>query len=231
MFERFTDRARKMMAYANEEAQRWNHEYIGTEHMLIGLIKEGSGVGANVLKNLGVELPKVRTEVEKLVKKGSKSNQVAKLPQMPAAKRAIEYALEESRNLSHNYVGTEHMLLGLLRESDSVAGQVLTNLGLKIERVREEVLNLLPVALEPVALGPSRRPDRADAKSSEECCKDDVAGKLMLELVRELERRRHEAVTKREYEIATEYRDLALGLRTLLDRLASILGRQEPPPG
>ncbi|HQY87986.1 MAG TPA: ATP-dependent Clp protease ATP-binding subunit [Tepidisphaeraceae bacterium] len=143
MFERFTDRARKVMALANQEAQRFNHEYIGTEHILLGLVKEGSGVGANVLKNLDVDLRKVRLEVEKLVKSGPEMVTMGKLPQTPRAKKVIEYAIEEARNLNHNYVGTEHLLLGLLREHDGVAAQVLMNLGLKLEDVREEVLNLL----------------------------------------------------------------------------------------
>jgi ATP-dependent Clp protease ATP-binding subunit ClpC len=143
MFERFTDRARKVMALANQEAQRFNHEYIGTEHILLGLVKEGSGVGANVLKNLEVDLRKVRLEVEKLVKSGPDMVTMGKLPQTPRAKKVIEYAIEEARNLNHNYVGTEHLLLGLLREHDGVAAQVLMNLSLKLEDVREEVLNLL----------------------------------------------------------------------------------------
>ncbi len=143
MFERFTDRARKVMALANQEAQRFNHEYIGTEHILLGLVKEGSGVGANVLKNLDIDLRKVRLEVEKLVKSGPETVTMGKLPQTPRAKKVIEYAIEEARNLNHNYVGTEHLLLGLLREQDGVAAQVLMNLNLKLEDVREEVLNLL----------------------------------------------------------------------------------------
>ena len=148
MFERFTDRARKVMALANQEAQRFNHEYIGTEHILLGLVKEGSGVGANVLKNLDVDLRKVRVEVEKLVKSGPEMVTMGKLPQTPRAKKVIEYAIEEARNLNHNYVGTEHLLLGLLREHDGVAAQVLMNLGLKLEEVREEVLNLLGAGVE-----------------------------------------------------------------------------------
>jgi ATP-dependent Clp protease ATP-binding subunit ClpC len=143
MFERFTDRARKVMALANQEAQRLNHEYIGTEHILLGLVKEGSGVGANVLRNLDVDLRKVRLEVEKLVRAGPEMVTMGRLPQTPRAKKVIEYAIEEARNLNHNYVGTEHLLLGLLREHDGVAAQVLMNLNLKLEEVREEVLNLL----------------------------------------------------------------------------------------
>ena len=143
MYERFTDRARKVMQLANQEAQRFNHEYIGTEHILLGLVKEGSGVAANVLKNLDIDLRKIRLEVEKIVQAGPDMVTMGKLPQTPRAKKVIEYAIEEARNLNHNYVGTEHLLLGLLREQEGVAAQVLLNLGLKLEDVREEVLNLL----------------------------------------------------------------------------------------
>src|SRR5574337_208376 len=148
MYERFTDRARKVMQLANQEAQRFNHEYIGTEHVLLGLIKEGSGVPANVLNNLDVDLRKIRLEVEKLVQSGPDMVTMGKLPQTPRAKKVIEYSMEEARNLNHNYVGTEHILLGLLREQEGVAAQVLMNLGLKLEDVREEVLNLLGHGME-----------------------------------------------------------------------------------
>lgn len=148
MYERFTDRARKVMQLANQEAQRFNHEYIGTEHMLLGLVKEGTGVAANVLKNLDVDLRKIRLEVEKLVQSGPEMITMGKLPQTPRAKKVIEYSMEEARNLNHNFVGTEHILLGLLREQEGVAAQVLMNLGLKLDEVREEVLNLLGNGLE-----------------------------------------------------------------------------------
>jgi ATP-dependent Clp protease ATP-binding subunit ClpC len=143
MYERFTDRARKVMQLANQEAQRFNHEYIGTEHILLGLIKEGSGVAANVLKNLDIDLRKIRLEVEKIVQSGPDMVTMGKLPQTPRAKKVIEYAIEETRLLGHNYVGTEHMLIGLVREEEGVAAQVLMNLGLRLEYIREEVLNLL----------------------------------------------------------------------------------------
>ena len=165
MFERFTDRARKVMALANQEAQRFNHEYIGTEHILLGLVKEGSGVGATVLKNLDIDLRKVRLEVEKLVKSGPDMVTMGKLPQTPRAKKVIEYAIEEARNLGHNYVGTEHLLLGLLREKDGVAAQVLMNLGLKLEEVREEVLNLLGAGVESEGGAPGEPKGESKAKS------------------------------------------------------------------
>ena len=155
MFERFTDRARKVMALANQEAQRFNHEYIGTEHILLGLVKEGSGVGATVLKNLDVDIKKLRLEIEKQVKSGPDMVTMGKLPQTPRAKKVIEYAIEEARSLNHNYVGTEHILLGLLRESEGIAAQVLMELGLKLEDIRQEVLNLLGAGMDsgPAGLG------------------------------------------------------------------------------
>jgi len=136
------------MALANQEAQRFNHEYIGTEHILLGLVKEGQGVAANVLHNLQVDLKKIRLEVEKIVKSGPSMVTMGKLPQTPRAKKVIEFAIEEARNLGHNYVGTEHLLLGLLREHDGVAAQVLMNLGLKLDDVRNEVLNILGATTE-----------------------------------------------------------------------------------
>ena len=184
MFERFTDRARKVMALANQEAQRFNHEYIGTEHILLGLVKEGSGVGANVLKNLDVDLRKVRLEVEKLVKSGPEMVTMGKLPQTPRAKKVIEYAIEEARNLNHNYVGTEHLLLGLLREHDGVAAQVLMNLGLKLEEVREEVLNLLGAGVEnDEQTNPEGKGDKKGKKSQTPAL--DSFGRDLTELARE----------------------------------------------
>jgi hypothetical protein len=162
MYERFTDRARKVMQLANMEAQRFNHEYIGTEHILLGLVKEGGGTAATALKNLDVDLRKIRLEVEKIVQGGPDMVTMGKLPQTPRAKKVIEYAVEEARELRHNYVGTEHLLLGLLREQEGVAAQVLMNLGLKLEDVRAEILELLGPVQEtaPKTRRRARRPMR-----------------------------------------------------------------------
>jgi len=143
MFDRFTDRARKVMSFARQEAERFNHDYIGTEHVLLGLVKEGSGVAANVLENLDVDLEKVRLEVEKLVKPAPDVVTMGQLPFTPRAKKVLEFAIDEARALDHNYVGTEHLLLGLLREQEGLAAQVLMNLGLKLEDVRNEVMEFL----------------------------------------------------------------------------------------
>ncbi len=135
------------MGLARQEAQRLNHEYIGTEHILLGLVQEGSGVAANVLKNLDVDLKKVRQEVEKLVKTGPSMVTMGQLPFTPRAKKVLELALEEASNLGHNYIGTEHILLGLIKEQDGKAAKVLTNLNVQLDTVRSEILDFLGAEL------------------------------------------------------------------------------------
>lgn len=156
MYERFTDRARKVMALANQEAQRLNHKEIGSGDILLGLVKEGSGVGSTALKNLKVDLLKLRSEIEKRIKPSTDVMTMGKLLQTPAAKKVIEYTIEEARSLNHNYVGTEHVLLGLLRRQKTLDGEyrrttaqkILCASGLKTKDVREEVMNLLGVEKE-----------------------------------------------------------------------------------
>jgi ATP-dependent Clp protease ATP-binding subunit ClpC len=143
MYERFTDRARRVMQLANQEAQRFNQQYLGTEHVLLGLAKEGSGVAANVLKAQGIDLRALRVEVERLTPTVPDTVTMGKLPHSPRAKRVVELAMEEARALGHNYVGTEHLLLGLVRLSESGAGQALANLGMTPERVRAGVLEII----------------------------------------------------------------------------------------
>lgn len=171
MYERFTDRARKVLQLANQEAVRARHEYIGTEHILLGLAAEGSGVAANVFQGLGIDADKIRQEVRRIILDGQASITLGKRPQTPKAKRVFEYAIEEARALNHNYVGTEHLLLGLLREHDGVAGQVLLNLGLNLAKLREEVQNILgwnpPVAKPASPLG-SKSPDEEEKFDLEE---------------------------------------------------------------
>ncbi len=142
-YDKLTDKARKVMQLADQEAHRLQHEYIGTEHVLLGLIRDGSGVAANVLKNLDVDLQKVRIETEQLIQSGPEKVHLGNLPHTPRVKQVLRYAFEESAELKHDYVGTEHLLLGLLREGDGVAAHVLMNLGLKLPDVRAELLNIL----------------------------------------------------------------------------------------
>jgi ATP-dependent Clp protease ATP-binding subunit ClpC len=143
MFERFTDRARRVLALAREEAKKFNHQYIGTEHLLLGLIIEGSGVAAHVLEQMNVELDKVRHEIEKMVQSGPDTVIVGQPPLTPRTKKVLELAWDEARELQHNYIGTEHILLGLIRENEGIAAQVLLNLNLNLEDVRNKVMELL----------------------------------------------------------------------------------------
>ena len=153
MYERFTDRARKVMQLAQGEARRFNHEYIGTEHILLGLVKEGSGVAAHVLNNLDVDLRKIRLEVEKIVQAGPDMITLGKLPQTPRARAVIERAVQAAVDLQHSYVGTEHLLLGLIQDGESVAGAVLTMLGLDFSVIRDNILAILLHSGDPTETG------------------------------------------------------------------------------
>jgi len=158
MFNRFTERARKVILLAKEEAKRFNHDYIGTEHILLGLIREGEGVAAAVLENLGLDSEKIRLGVEKLVQPGPSTVISGDIPFTPKAKKVIELAMDEARSLGHNYIGTEHLLLGLIREGEGVASQVLVNLGLDLNKVRDEVMQLLGSATPGFDVGQTSKP-------------------------------------------------------------------------
>jgi ATP-dependent Clp protease ATP-binding subunit ClpC len=142
MFERFTDRARRVVVLAQEEARMFEHDYIGTEHLLLGLIHEGEGVAAKALRALDVDLDTLRREVEALVGRGQRP-QSGHIPFTPQAKKALELALRESVHLGHDYIGTEHLLLGLVREGDGPAAQVLQQRGIELDTVRQEVIRQL----------------------------------------------------------------------------------------
>ena len=141
-FDKFTDRARKVLTLAQEEAQRFNHNYIGTEHLLLGLVREGDGVAAKVLANMGVQLPKVRSAVEFIIGRGE-SMIMGEIGLTPRAKKVIELAVDEARRLNHHYIGTEHLLLGLVREGEGVAAGVLESLGVNLEKVRAQVMQVV----------------------------------------------------------------------------------------
>jgi ATP-dependent Clp protease ATP-binding subunit ClpC len=142
MFERFTDRARRVVVLAQEEARMLNHNYIGTEHILLGLIHEGEGVAAKALESLGISLDAVRQQVEEIIGQGQQAPS-GHIPFTPRAKKVLELSLREALQLHHNYIGTEHMLLGLIREGEGVAAQVLVRLGADLNRVRQQVIRLV----------------------------------------------------------------------------------------
>src|SRR6185437_14428733 len=140
----FTERVRKVLAMAREEAARLHHEYVGTEHILLGLIREGEGVAATVLQNLSVELDDIQQKIEETVKKGKAGQTTGPdLPYTSRAKKVLELAMAEARDLNHSYVGTEHLLLGLLREEKGIAAQVLTDAGVNLDAARAETLRIL----------------------------------------------------------------------------------------
>ena len=145
-FDKFTERARRVLTLAQEEAQRFNHNYIGTEHLLLGLVREGDGVAAKVLANLGVELNKVRSAVEFIIGRGDRAV-MGEIGLTPRAKKVIELAVDEARRLNHHYIGTEHLLLGLVREGEGIAAGVLESLGVNLERVRAETTRILSQSL------------------------------------------------------------------------------------
>jgi hypothetical protein len=142
MFERFTDRARRVVVLAQEEARMLNHKYIGTEHLLLGLIHEGQGVAAKALESLGIRLEAVRQQVEEIIGQGEQAPS-GHIPFTPRAKKVLELSLRESQQLDHDYIGTEHILLGLIREGEGVAAQVLVRLGADLNRARQQVIELL----------------------------------------------------------------------------------------
>jgi hypothetical protein len=141
-FDKFTERARRVLTYAQEEAKSFNHNYIGTEHLLLGLIREGGGVAAKVLRSLGVELDKVRSQVEFIIGRGDRMI-AGEIGLTPRSKKVIELAVDEARRLGHRYIGTEHLLLGLVREGEGVAAGVLESLGVGLERVRTQTVKVL----------------------------------------------------------------------------------------
>jgi ATP-dependent Clp protease ATP-binding subunit ClpC len=141
-FDKFTNRARKALHLAQEEAQRLQHNYIGTEHLLLGLIREGEGVAAKVLNNLGIDLDKARSSVESIIGRGNRVV-IGELGLTPRAKKVIELAVDEARHLHHHYLGTEHLLLGLVREGQGIGANVLESLGANLEKVRVQTMQVL----------------------------------------------------------------------------------------
>jgi ATP-dependent Clp protease ATP-binding subunit ClpC len=154
MFKRFTERARKVIILAREEAERYHHEYLGTEHILLGILKDGGGIAIAVLQKVGQDIKQIRLEVERNLPKSLTSSVEGDIPFTPKAKKVLEFAVEEARLMGHNYIGTEHLLLGLIREKDGLAAKILSNLGIKLQQTREQTLNLLR---EPTARRPKEK--------------------------------------------------------------------------
>lgn len=143
MFKRFTERARRVIILAREEAERHHHEYLGTEHILLGMLKDGGGIAITVLQKSGLTIDQIRMEVERHLPRNANALIVGEIPFTPKAKKVLEYGVEEARLMGHNYIGTEHLLLGLLKEKEGIAAKVLNNLGIRLVETREKILNLL----------------------------------------------------------------------------------------
>ena len=224
MFERFTDRARRVVVLAQEEARMLNHNYIGTEHILLGLIHEGEGVAAKALESLGISLDAVRQRVEEIIGEGQQAPS-GHIPFTPRVKKVLELSRREASQLGHNYIGTEHILLGLIREGDGVAAQVLVHLGADLNRVRQQVIQLIG-GEQPE---PGRRPLREGALVTEVQARlDAVEGRLAsLEQrvgtgpdtsdldgqIGAVRRERHAAADAQDYEQAASLRDREKELR------------------
>jgi ATP-dependent Clp protease ATP-binding subunit ClpA len=210
MFERFTDRARRVVVLAQEEARLLNHNYIGTEHLLLGLAHEGQGVAAKALESLGIRLEALRSQVEEIIGRGQYGPS-GHIPFTPRAKKVLELSLRESKQLGHNYIGTEHILLGLIREGEGVAAQVLVKLGAGLSRTRAQVIQLLSdSASGPEAAAgtrPMHMPD--DLREAEE-------------QLAEVRRQKEAAIEAQDFDRAAALRDQEL---QLLERLAEREGR------
>src|SRR5213596_739692 len=180
MFERFTDRARRVVVLAQEEARMLNHNYIGTEHILLGLIHEGEGVAAKALESLGISLEAVRQQVEEIIGQGQQAPS-GHIPFTPRAKKVLELSLREALQLGHNYIGTEHILLGLIREGEGVAAQVLVKLGADLSRVRQQVIQLLSGYPGPTGTGSQSQPASGEKASTGGGSGDAASGSLVLD--------------------------------------------------
>jgi ATP-dependent Clp protease ATP-binding subunit ClpC len=214
VYERFTDRARKVLKLAKEEAQRYHHDYLGTEHILLGLVKEGAGVAAYVLNHLGLDLPKARRELEKIVEQGPFTMTMAKIVTSPRAERIIELAREEALELEHHYVGTEHLLLALASDYEGVAAQVLIGLGINLEDVRREVLDVLAhpaPSIDPSPAG-SRKPAEPDFLKTLPSEIQEEAAKLD-RLLAQLNEEKALAVSEQEFERAATLREACAVLK------------------
>jgi ATP-dependent Clp protease ATP-binding subunit ClpA len=204
VFDQFTDRARMVMGLARQEAERLQHAYIGTEHLLLGLVEEGSGIAASVLKNLDVDPQSARAEVEKLVRRGETATPSGQVPFTPRAKRVLELGVEEAATLGHAYVGTEHLLLGLIREDEGVGAQVLRTLGAGIDRVRSEVM---------VLIGGEAEGGAAESRPATAAPGARHAQEPMSRKIEVLERRMAEALAREDFERAAKIRDELAALR------------------
>jgi ATP-dependent Clp protease ATP-binding subunit ClpC len=233
----FTDRVRKVLAMAREEAVRLQHDYVGTEHILLGLIREGEGVAAAVLMNLNVDLDQIQERTEEQVRKGKAGATMGELPYTSRAKKVLEFAVAEARDLNHSYVGTEHLLLGLLREEKGVAAQVLESLGVTLEQAREQTLKLLGTDMPSPAPGaasggPSTKEKKSKTPALDHFCRDLTelarAGELDPTIGREKEIERvMEILSRRKKNNPVLIGEPGVGKTAIVEGLAQLISRGE----
>jgi ATP-dependent Clp protease ATP-binding subunit ClpA len=192
VFERFTDRARRVVVLAQENARMLNHNYIGTEHILLGLAHEGEGIAAKALESLGISWQAIQQQVEEIIGRGQ-SAPTGHVPFTPRAKKVLELSLRESRQLGHNVIGTEHILLGLIREGEGVGAQVLVNLGADLDRARQAVLGLLPGDVDEETRKEGGASEREEPKSSAGMARVDERAEMAIHLARRRAIERHRA--------------------------------------
>ncbi|MBI2807551.1 MAG: hypothetical protein HYX68_21430 [Planctomycetes bacterium] len=230
MYDRFTDRARKVMQLAHAEAQRLNHEYVGTEHVLLGLITEGTGVATNVFNNLGIELPMVHDEIVTICPPALDPVILGKLPQTPRCKQALVYAVEESGRLGNHFVDSEHLLLGVLRTGDSVGAQVLMAFGGGLEAVWREIHKVLGAECE-TPINPFPQPFKGDSAETMKLLAEGAGGipielcialPAVLAIVEEFDNQIRLIWEQIEEAIATEEREAAADLQELKDKLGRL---------
>jgi ATP-dependent Clp protease ATP-binding subunit ClpA len=220
MFERFTDRARRVVVLAQEEARLLNHDYVGTEHLLLGMIAEGQGVAAKALESLGISLEAVRAQVEEIIGQGQQAPS-GHIPFTPRAKKVLELSLREANQLGHNYIGTEHLLLGLIREGEGVAAQVLVKLDADLPRVRQQVIQLLS--------GYAGGKEGMEAGARTRLVRMTVPAALLVltEELAQVRRQKEAAVDAEDFDQATELRDAEKELAEAADQrqLSRVVGR------
>jgi ATP-dependent Clp protease ATP-binding subunit ClpA len=236
MFERFTERARRVVVLAQEEARGFRHNYIGTEHILLGLLREEEGLAARVLESLKIPVEEVRAQVARIVGQGDEVT-IGQIPFTPRAKRVLELALREALSIGHNYIGTEHILLGLVHENGGVAARILLDFDADAEKIRGEVMRMLsgPGRQSQARSGsPISRMSMFSVPESDpppiEPIDDATRAKTIGELVDSVTVAKESTIAAQEFERAAELRELEHRLTGLIKRIARAADRDQPPP-
>jgi ATP-dependent Clp protease ATP-binding subunit ClpC len=230
VFERFTERARRVVVLAQDEARALWHDHIGTEHILLGLLREEEGLAARVLESFGVTVDEVRAEVARIVGRGD-AVATGQIPFTPRAKKVLELALREALHLGHNYIGTEHLLLGLVRENEGVAARILLDFDTDDEKIRNEILRMLSG---PGRLGATPSAGRAAGHGSATepvgTVDDETRALTVRDLLDSVTSAKEAAIENQDFNRAASIRDFERRLTNLLTRIPEVIGRDQSPP-